>query len=349
MNARRLLWGARTLLRNPASFVRSQWYRVGLRRRMRGRHPRILLRRYSGGGDVVCTLPATLALREKHPNSYLVYETAIGFVPLVQNAGCADEVVATASEAEFPLAGQREFDIVLRPELPDEIGLPPSQIHLIDDLNAALGVAPKDRQPHIRVPDRWREFAHNRLRDAGVSDGLTIAIHTGPSWPVREWTKTGWDTLVPELKRVYNAQVVQIGADQPPRSAHRAEGAIDLVREGNIMESIAIIARADYFIGIDSALLHIAGAVGTPLLGIFGPVRAELRLPPVTPSASVAGAVPCLGCHHRYPPEHWKQNCLYDIRCMKTLTVAEVLDGFARLVAKVQTVAPSPPALPLPR
>ena len=80
---------------------------------------------------MVCSLPATGALREKHPESYLVYETASGFVPLVQNARCADEVVPTAIGSEFPLAGQGEFDLVIRPELPDEIGLPPSQVHLL--------------------------------------------------------------------------------------------------------------------------------------------------------------------------------------------------------------------------
>jgi ADP-heptose:LPS heptosyltransferase len=334
MNARNLLWGARTLLRNPISFVRARWFRIGLRRRMRGRHPRILLRRYSGGGDVVWTLPAVRALREKHPNAYLVYETAIGFVPLVQNSGCADEVVATAEPSAFPLAGQREFDLVIRPELPDEIGLPPSQLHLGDDFIAALGVATEDRQPRIHVPDDWREFARRRLGEADVSDGLTIAIHTGPSWPVREWGKAGWEALVQELKRIYGAHVVQIGVDQPPKFALRVDGAIDLVRDGNIMESTSLIAHADYFIGIDSALLHIAGAVGTPLLGIFGPVRADFRLPPITPCESVAGDVPCLGCHHRFPSEHWRTNCLYDIRCMTTLSAKEVLAAFARLVAK---------------
>ena len=90
-----------------------------------------------------------------------------------------------------------------------------------------------------------------------------------------------------------------------------------------------MLSLCDGFVGIDSGLLHMAGAVGTPAVGLFGPVDPALRLPPTTPAVAVTAPpseVPCLGCHHRMPRLHWKTGCPHDIACMRQLSPDAVFD-----------------------
>jgi ADP-heptose:LPS heptosyltransferase len=69
------------------------------------------------------------------------------------------------------------------------------------------------------------------------------------------------------------------------------------------------------------------------MLGLYGAVSPQFRLPPDSPAIGVAHEVPCLFCHHRNPIEHWKANCPYDIRCMTGLEVEPVLRAVEDMLA----------------
>lgn len=297
-----------------------------LLRRAAGRRT-VLFHRAAGIGDIVCTQPAIRAFRDQHPNTHIAYATRKEFIPVVQMFGCVDSVIAAdvrgATWTMAPRLYDSRFDLLLADE---RMPCHPSDSHLVDQFAKQVGVIPVDRQPRLahHAPPRVTQ-AIAAIREKGRP---LIAVHTGPSWPVREWAHERWAELAAALQGRLGAVVVQLGNDvntgTGPSVTPRIPHAVDWVGKWSLAESVAAISQMDLLIGIDSGLLHLAGGVGTPCIGLFGAVDGGLRLPPETPSRCVTGNVPCLSCHHAVPPGHWRTGCKHDIACMKAISASDV-------------------------
>src|SRR5262249_34181568 len=101
-------------------------------------------------------------------------------------------------------------------------------------------------------------------------------------------------------------------------------------------ELVALIAICDLIISIDSGPVHLAGAVGTPVIGLFGPLDPASRLPPDSKSLGLFGDVPCLFCHNRTPVIHWFDGCPNDIACMKKLDDQTVFEAVKSMLAHMK-------------
>ena len=344
------LSAARSVLSHPVGATRSvleagRFLRAALPALMRATGIKILFQRHGGVGDVVCTFPAVLALRQKFPGATIVYRVLPPLTTIVQMGRVADAVVPNYNwQAPLPPLCGRLFDIVLQPFLEDERSKGGRHVHLVDAFCAEVGVSPTDRQPRLTVPRGLAERVFSQLFAASNQDGPLIAIHTTANWKVREWPEAGWRELVSWLVNERRARVIQLGGEVywngGAMKVTRIEGAADCVGRLSLEETAACIQACDLFIGIDSGPLHIAGAVGTPCVGLFGPVDPTLRLPPETPSIGVVGDVPCLGCNHRTPIVHWQDDCPMHIMCMKVLPVVQVADACDRLLAQRRSDTP---------
>ena len=89
------------------------------------------------------------------------------------------------------------------------------------------------------------------------------------------------------------------------------------------------MAAVDLLVGIDSGPIHVAGAVGTPCVALFGPTDPSLIFSNPELATGVFLRVECSFCHHRHPRMHWMSGCPNDIKCMKELTVEQVFDAVA--------------------
>lgn len=299
-------------------------FRLWLKRqRARGRTPLVFFERRSGLGDVICTFPVLEALRAQHPRALIVYATAQAFVPVVRMNPAVDAVVSMDWPKRLLEASHADYDIVHRALLEDEQLAGLAHVHLVDDFSRRIGVVPSDRQPHLGVPPALETRFRGEIARSRRGGGPVIGLHVGPSWPVRTWPLEHWNVLARRLREEAGAEVIQIGADfhmdTGTTSSGRVAGALDWVGKWKMEETVGVIKACDLLIGIDSGLLHVAGAVGTPSVGIFGPINPDLRMPPRTPSASVRSSVPCTGCHHRLPVLHWQTGCPYDIACMASI------------------------------
>lgn len=306
-----------------------------LLRRAAGRRT-VLVHRAAGIGDIVCTQPAIRAYRDQHPNTHIAFATRKEFIPVVRMFGCVDSVITAdvrgATWAMAPRLYDSRFDLLLADErMPAEL----SHDHLVDQFAAQMGVIPADRQPRLTLMHNAAPCVTQAITAIRANGRPLIAIHTGPSWPVREWVQERWTELAGALQRRLGAVVVQLGNDTNtgtgPCVTPRIPQAVDWVGKWSLAESVAAISQMDLLIGIDSGLLHLAGSVGTPCVGLFGAVDGALRLPPETPSRCVTGNVPCLSCHHAVPPGHWRTGCKHDIACMKAIGASDVfavVEGF---------------------
>jgi len=210
----------------------------------------------------------------------------------------------------------------------------PAAGHEVERLLALAGVdgPPSPGSPAVRLALTAddRAAADAWLRERGVAAGF-VAMAPGSIWGTKRWP--GFAALAAAL----DGPVVVVGSrdDAPlaaavaaaaPGRAHSAAGALGL------RASAALIARAAVLVTNDSAPLHLATAVGTPIVAVFGPTVPALGFGPRGPR-DVVVEHPSLAC--RPCSAHGPQVCpLGHHRCMQELSV----DSVAAAVAAVSGV-----------
>ena len=149
------------------------------------------------------------------------------------------------------------------------------------DVLAAAGILPSDLSLRFPFSGRDREEAIRKAVRAGLPEGSPFAVLQPTSrWAFKCWTEEGMAGIAGHLFRKGVFPVVTSGPD--PGEAAMAErihlraascGAL-LAGTLSLKELGALIASARLFLGVDSAPMHIAAAVGTPTVALFGPTGA---------------------------------------------------------------------------
>lgn len=149
------------------------------------------------------------------------------------------------------------------------------------DVLAAAGIPPGDLSLRFHITEKEGEESRRKLSAAGVPGGAPYAVVQPTSrWTFKCWTEEGMAGVVAHLSREGVFPVVTSGPD--PAEIALANRVADLsdspcaVLAGNLglKELGAAIAPARLFVGVDSAPMHIAAAVGTPVVALFGPTGA---------------------------------------------------------------------------
>ncbi len=217
-----------------------------------------------------------------------------------------------------------------------------AQLHLVDDLAVScdLTIPDPDRQPRFfPSPELIKKTqAAYGLTGNAAKGSLIIGINFGRTWPVRMWDAAKWQKLVDRIHAEYDAVILQFGLTRADGTDEydNLTGVQSVVNRVKSDELVALIASCHLLVSIDSGPVHLAGAVGTPVVGLFGAVNPRFRLPPDSPAAGLFSNVPCLFCHHTTPPGHWQSGCPNDIRCMKELEVRTVFQAVKSALATRQ-------------
>ncbi|MDP3911441.1 MAG: lipopolysaccharide heptosyltransferase II [Gemmatimonadales bacterium] len=305
-------------------------------------------------GDVVLTTPLLAALAERHGPVDVV--TTPAAAPLLETHPAVRRVIAydkrggdrgwrglrrlgrrLAAEgyerAYLPHRSLRTAALAWLARIPARIGFTdgwpflythtrrrPPDGHEVDRLLALADRPPAAYPPTLRLTPEDRAAAAAVLE--GVGDPL-VALAPGSIWGSKRWP---YFTQLAGRLSMAGANVVAVGgADDvgwgdaivravgpSGRRAVNACGALTL------RQSAAVIARAALLVTNDSAPLHLATAVGTPVIALFGPTVPEFGFGPIRDGDVTLGVVdrlPCRPCSPHGPP-----SCpLGHHRCMRDI------------------------------
>jgi ADP-heptose:LPS heptosyltransferase len=196
----------------------------------------------------------------------------------------------------------------------------------VDHLCMGLGVGIPERKPtlaFLRAASALRRRGEKRSLPANGSSYIVFHPFTG--WEYRTWPIENFRSLVRRILEASTEHVVLVGAesDRGPLQALVAEFGRDprvSFEIGLELDSLArMIANARLFIGGDSGPLHLAAAVGTPSIGLFGPVPPELTGSQMPMESHVYKRVECSPCDQEACVRKWAP-------CMTLITVDDVLD-----------------------
>jgi ADP-heptose:LPS heptosyltransferase len=155
-------------------------------------------------------------------------------------------------------------------------------------------------------------------------DGPLVAACVGSSCPSRRWFPAPTAAVLRALRARTGASAVLLGtgADAPFALAIvRAfgDGVRDLTGRTSLRQLLAVLARARLAFGPDSGALHLAAAVGTPTVSLWGATSAARSTPHGWERFAVEGDAPCAPC--------FLTDCPIGRECMRTITVERVVEA----------------------
>ncbi|MCX5669504.1 MAG: lipopolysaccharide heptosyltransferase II [Candidatus Omnitrophica bacterium] len=195
------------------------------------------------------------------------------------------------------------------------------------DLVRYLGITPVDKtlfMPIKQESEKWVEviFSQAQIKD---SDKLLV-IHPAASCPSRIWPAERYAQVADQLVRKHGFKVILVCG---PKDIQKAEvviknmrsQALNLAGKTSISQLASLLRRCQLFISTDSGPMHVACALGVPVITIFGRSQAGLspqRWGPLGAKSRIlhktVGCTICLA-----------HNCQKDFACLKATTVEDVL------------------------
>jgi lipopolysaccharide heptosyltransferase II len=186
-------------------------------------------------------------------------------------------------------------------------------------------------RPRLYPGAAEREMVDTLLRRASGDEAPLIALAPGSVWATKRWPH--YADLATELA----GRIVIVGSGADRELASQIVGAvgpraIDATGELSLLASAELIGRASVLVTNDSAPLHLASAMQTPTVAIFGPTVPQFGFGPLAARSIVLGqsALACRPCDRhgpqRCPLGHW--------RCMREITPRQVAAAVQELVAQ---------------
>lgn len=194
-----------------------------------------------------------------------------------------------------------------------------------------IGIPPQQEWPRIYLSPE-EEASGERLRQelrAGAMDRPLVMLHPGARYWFKTWPAERFAELADSLTDRLGCIVVIGGgpAEQPigraiEQMAHAST--VNLVGVIGLREYAALVKRCALFIGNDNGAMHIAAAVGTPVIGLFGPSDPVEWSPLGTHTQICYKGMDCRQCFHP-TCQRGEQNCMRQIPVEEVFEKAQML------------------------
>jgi heptosyltransferase-1 len=178
---------------------------------------------------------------------------------------------------------------------------------------------PQTPEYPLRVPAGGAASVRARLHDLGIN-GEYVVVGPGGSWRAKCWPAERYGEFCRELERKFNMRVVVIhgpGEKQIAEEVLRAAApAQPTIISTTIEELMGLLAHARCLVAADSGPLHLAAALGTPVVGLYGPTD-PARNGPYAANAAIV--------HKAHPDEiSYKRRAEYSAAMLR-ITVGDVM------------------------
>jgi ADP-heptose:LPS heptosyltransferase len=267
-------------------------------------------------GDVVCTLPVAVALKQSYPDSHITWAVDPRFAGVVESCAAADEIVRVkpglhpSSWTKLP----GEFDVALdmqglfksgvivgKSQAARKLGyhwqregawlfssrvMPDStSLHVVDqyvDVARAAG-AQMDRAEFGLSPQP--QDVVSAREKLGPVTGPLVIVNPGAGWVTKRWPTAHFAALIDALS-VEGCVCVLIGGKAESDlevarevSTQCRQEPRSLVGQTSVGELIGLISLANAHVGGDTGSTHIAAALGKPAVGLYSITRPERSCP----------------------------------------------------------------------
>ena len=325
---------------------------------------RILIVRMSALGDIVHALPVLSALRDAFPSAdidWLADERYAGILDHVR--GLTMCVIGRPGLRQaIQLMRSRDYDVALDLQgllksaamarlsgarrvigfetaalreqgaawFYSETSIVPAGVHIVQknlSVLARLGLA---AQP-VRFPFVVPESAvarHVVAEAAARGDGRFVLINPGAGWPNKRWPPDRFGAVAAAIREEHALPTFVLwGRDESVLAdavTDASRGAAMRAPATALGDLLALTSRAALMISGDTGPTHIAAAMGTPIVGLYGPTRPERNGPWHPDDVVVSRAAECV-CHHKRECQRGRAEGVATYGCITDISVEEVV------------------------
>jgi lipopolysaccharide heptosyltransferase I len=201
------------------------------------------------------------------------------------------------------------------------VPVPSVEMHAVDRyllVAGALGARPHGRpQFRFKMFDTDIAVVHEVFQRKGVSmDRPWVAMNVSARWPTKRWPLSSFAIVLDQLHKEGLGPVVVIGGSDEQRDANELRAYtkspfIDLTGAIPLGCLPALLSKAAAMITNDSGPMHIAAALGIPVVAMFGPTSAVRTGPYGVGHRVLTGHVPCSPCFSRVCRHSPEMECLH--------------------------------------
>ena len=198
------------------------------------------------------------------------------------------------------------------------------------DLVAAVGAATSDERLAVAVPPAVRERVRALLAAEGFApDGRWAVLHPGGTAPSRRWPPESWAEVAGRLERERGVKPLFTGDAAETELVAEIRAAADrtgrsLAGRLDLGELAALLGHAPVLVAGNSGPVHLAAAVGTPVVDLYALTNPQ-HTPWEVPSRVLFEDVPCRWCYRSVCPEGHH-------RCLRAVRPAEVVEAALSLL-----------------
>jgi lipopolysaccharide heptosyltransferase II len=225
----------------------------------------------------------------------------------------------------------------------DRVPVPTTEMHAVDRylLAAAAAGAPWNGEPQFglhSLPEDEHEV-DTLLDQHGVRRGSPwAAFGVSARWPTKRWPAESFAAVAEALQRDSGVRAVLIGGAEDREAAReviaRMSGSpVDITGKTGLRLLPALLSSASVLVTNDSGPMHVASAVGTPVVAIFGPTSPVRTGPYGARHAVLARAdVPCRPCFDR------RCRNAVQLECLSRVKPDQVLEAVRRKLTLARAI-----------
>ena len=194
------------------------------------------------------------------------------------------------------------------------------------------GVHKFDDEMELWTEPKADEEMTRLLRTAGFEQKkYTVGLFLGasPQWPTKQWPAENFKELARRLIDEMDCLVVLLGTgeDSPIVKSFGdalASRVLDETGKTNLTQLVSLIKYLDVIVTGDTAPLHIASAVNTKIVALFGPTEPKRHMPPGNGHIALVKRISCQPCYHGHCTNS------KHLECLRAITVDEVASAIER-------------------
>ncbi|MDA8233999.1 MAG: glycosyltransferase family 9 protein [Clostridia bacterium] len=294
-----------------------------------GEKYKVLVKRGGGRGDVLLSTSVLRALKAKFPQSFLGMATDISGVDIVKGLPYIDKLYICNNFYEVLDFHEPGYDLVVSLLYEKQLHLP-----YLEAFMGQAGVVGYQPRPVILWNAKVENYARRLVGSFNPEGRPLIALHRGPTWPMRMWRDEGYEKVLKHFKQKYRAAIIEVSGTP----GYNLGLGLDLTGQCNFKTTAAILKRCSALLCIDSLVMHMASAVCLPAVGLFGPTDPKkvmladgLNYPVVTPS-------PCRFCRHLRGTSVYIECTQKSYVCMEKIQPEQVIEGLEKVLRKTGAV-----------
>ena len=328
---------------------------------------RILIVKPSSLGDIIHSLPVLWALRKTYPDAYIgwvvkdVWQDLLADNPLIDHliilkkglGGIISAIRETRSlkfDTAIDLQGLFRSGIITffsgaktrtgfsnaRELAPifynNKVIVPQGHMHAVDRYMMTVSNPPLLNFPlYIAIEDA--EWAKEFLMENNLYNKRPlIAINPSARWVKKRWPAASFSALINQLINELKAGIIIVGSKEDipiaeEINSHVNERIAIATGKTSLKRLPALLANVNLLVTNDSGPMHIAAAIGTPVVALFGPTDHRLTGPYGSGHVVISKDMDCKPCLRR-PCKHGKP------LCMEMIAVEDVANAVKKILAR---------------